>query len=285
LIFLEYYNKLSNEDFKRVTGVSKETFKEMLQVVTKHYLATKSKGGRKKSLSPSDEILVMLEYYREYRTLKHIGIDYGVSESTTHYIVTKIEKLLIKNLKFHLEKLKNSREKNTQEAEVFVLDVTESPCERPKKKQKQYYSGKKKRHTLKSQILTTLEGKILSIKIDKGRIHDFKLFKKSKAAKKIKNNKVLADSGYQGIAKICPNAKIPKKKTKKNSLSKEDKKSNKELARERIIVEQINAKIKVFKITKYPYRNRQKKFGLRMNLICAIINLDLKPINMEINDA
>jgi hypothetical protein len=130
--------------------------------------------------------------------------------------------------------------------------------------------------------LTTLKGKILSIKIDKGRIHDFKLFKKSKAAKKIKNNKALGDSGYQGIAKICPNAKTPKKRTKKNPLSKEDKKSNRLLASERIIVEQINAKIKVFKITKYPYRNRRKRFGLRMNLICAIINLDAKLINMEV---
>ena len=112
-------------------------------------------------------------------------------------------------------------------------------------------------------------------------MHDFKLFKESKAVKKIKNSRVLGDSGYQGITKLCPNAKTPKKKTKKNPLSKEDKESNRKLARERIIVEQINAKIKVFKITKYPYRNRRKRFGLRMNLICAIINLDSKPISAK----
>lgn len=113
-------------------------------------------------------------------------------------------------------------------------------------------------------------------------MHDYKLFKKSKATKKIKNNKVLGDSGYQGIIEVCSNAKIPKKKTKKNPFSKEDKKDNRQLARERIIIEQINAKIKVFKITKYPYRNRRKKFGLRMNLICAIINLDAKPIDTKV---
>jgi len=90
-------------------------------------------------------------------------------------------------------------------------------------------------------------------------------------------NKVLADSGYVGICKICPNAEIPKKKTKKNPLTKNDKKENNKLASKRIIIEQINAKIKVFKITKYPYRNRRKRFGLRMNLICAIINLDILP--------
>jgi hypothetical protein len=126
-------NRLSNEDFKRVVGVSKETFKEMLQVVTKHYRETKSKGGRKKALTPSDEILVMLEYYREYRTFKHIGVDYGISESTTHYIVTKIEKLLIKEPRFHLTTLKHTAPLHAQETEIIVVDVTESPCERPKK--------------------------------------------------------------------------------------------------------------------------------------------------------
>ena len=90
---------------------------------------------------------------------------------------------------------------------------------------------------------------------------------------------MLADLGYVGIDKICPNSKIPKKKTKKNPLTKDDKKENRKLASKRIIIEQINAKIKVFKITKYPYRNRRKRFGLRMNLICAIINIDAMPMN------
>jgi len=81
-----------------------------------------------------------------------------------------------------------------------------------------------------------------------------------------------------GIKKLCPNAQLPKKKIKLKALTIEDKKKNHKLSSKRIIVEQINAKIKVFKITKYPYRNRRKRFGLRMNLICAIINLDAKPM-------
>ncbi len=117
--------------------------------------------------------------------------------------------------------------------------------------------------------------------IDKGRTHDFKLFKKSKATRKILLSKVLADLGYMGIDKICPNSKIPNKKTKLNPLTKEDKKENRKLSSQRIIIEQINAKVKVFKITKYPYRNRRKRFGLRMNLICAIINIDSKPLDTD----
>ena len=82
------------------------------------------------------------------------------------------------------------------------------------------------------------------------------MFKTSKSTRKITLSKVLADLGYLGIKKICPNAEIPKKKTKLNPLTKEDKKYNNRLSSKRIIVEQINAKIKVFKITKHPYRNR-----------------------------
>ena len=125
--------------------------------------------------------------------------------------------------------------------------------------------------------MTTKGGRILAICIDKGKTHDFKVFKQSKSSRKIALSKVLADSGYQGIKKFCPNAQLPKKKTKLHPLTKEDKKENNKLSSKRIIVEQINAKIKVFKITKYPYRNRRKRFGLRMNLICGIINLDSKP--------
>ena len=111
------------------------------------------------------------------------------------------------------------------------------------------------------------------------------VFKKSRSARKIALSRVLADLGYLGIDKICPNAEIPKKRTKKNPLTKEEKKENRKLSSKRIIIEQINAKIKVFKITKYPYRNRRKRFGLRMNLICAIVNLDAKPMRTDDKEA
>jgi hypothetical protein len=134
------YHKVRNlrkEDFKRVVGVKIETFKEMVKVVRKYYRENKVKGGTKRSLSANDETLMMLEYYREYRTFKHLGVDYGVSESTAHYIVTKIEKILIVEPKFHLEKLKHIEpKKEGEDIEITVVDVTESECERPKKSKK-----------------------------------------------------------------------------------------------------------------------------------------------------
>jgi len=144
---IKYYkvNKLNNEDFKRVVGVKKETFKEMVAIVKKHYLKKRAKGGKKRSLSANDEILMMLEYYREYRTFKHLGVDYGVSESTAHYVVTKIEKILIVEPQFHLEKVKHIRPQgDANEVSITVVDVTESECERPKKSKNIITQGKRR---------------------------------------------------------------------------------------------------------------------------------------------
>ncbi len=124
---------LTDKDFRRVVGVKKETFNDMLKVVRKHYRDTKVKGGTNRALSTTDELLMMLEYYREYRTFKHIGVDYGVSESTAHYVVTKIEKILIFHPQFHIEKLKYIKPQDESNIEIMVVDVTESQCERPKK--------------------------------------------------------------------------------------------------------------------------------------------------------
>jgi putative transposase len=94
---------------------------------------------------------------------------------------------------------------------------------------------------------------------------------------------MMADSGYQGIAKICPNATTPHKRKKKTPLTLEQKQANHALSSKRIIAEQINAKIKVFKIVKYPYRNRRKRFGLRMNLICGIIYLEAGSVSKDLD--
>jgi hypothetical protein len=143
---IKYYkvNKLTDADFKRVTGVSRDTFKLMLEVVINHYRTIKSNGGRKSKLSYSDQILMTLEYYREYRTYKHIGVDYRLSESSVHYAVKKIEEVLIKDERFHLPSLKKTQPINEDDIDVIVIDVTESPCERPKKSKENTTQVKRK---------------------------------------------------------------------------------------------------------------------------------------------
>ncbi len=143
------------------------------------------------------------------------------------------------------------------------------------KKQKRHFSGKKKYHTQKAQVivnLATLE--IVATAFSEGKKHDFKLFKQS-CQGMIPTITCLADSGYQGIVEIHNNSKIPKKKSKHHPLTKEEKAANRALAKARIYGEHVIGKLKIFRILKERYRNRRKRFGLRFNLISAIYNLSL----------
>lgn len=120
-----------------------------------------------------------------------------------------------------------------------MIDATETPIERPKKGQKRFYSGKKKRHTLKSQLVVDPKTKaIICTKFAIGKEHDFHLFKRSRV-KLRKETKCLADKGYQGIHKLHANSQLPKKKRKGEQLSQLDREKNQSLERTRGICERI----------------------------------------------
>jgi hypothetical protein len=108
-----------------------------------------------------------------------------------------------------------------------------------------------------------------------GSVHDFTLCKTSLLMLAVcLSVLILADSGYQGIQDYHAWSLIPIKKSKNRELSAAEKSFNRELSRRRIVIENINAQIKVFKIMSYPYRNRRHRHLLRTKLICAIINAE-----------
>ena len=115
---------------------------------------------------------------------------------------------------------------------------------------------------------------IICVAEDAGRTHDFKLYKDTIGGRVLDSIKAQMDSGYQGISEIHKNSETPKKKPKGGELTKEEKLENRRISRERILIENINAKIKVFKIMANKYRNRRKRHNLRTNLICGFINFD-----------
>ena len=105
-------------------------------------------------------------------------------------------------------------------------------------------------------------------------MHDFRIWKESQIDLGEKTE-ILADKGYQGIKKNHERSRTPIKKARKKSLSKEHKKFNKQLAKERIIVEHVHRRLKIFRILSSRYRNRRRRFGLRINLIAGIYNYEL----------
>jgi IS5 family transposase len=115
--------------------------------------------------------------------------------------------------------------------------------------------------------------RVLSVAIGKGRVHDLKLLKNSRT-RCAQEVKVGGDKGYQGIKKWHENSQTPHKKPRGGELSKAQRQENRLLASERIVVEHVNRRFKVFRVLGERYRNRRKRFGLRVNLIAGIYNLD-----------
>jgi len=107
-----------------------------------------------------------------------------------------------------------------------------------------------------------------------GRVHDFHLFKTSQLRLK-PEMECLADKGYQGLHKLHPHSCTPKKKPRGRQLSTQDRRLNRQLAKRRVVIEQINRCLKVFKILSERYRNRRQRFCLRFNLIAGLYNYEL----------
>lgn len=129
--------------FRQVTGVKPATFQVMLEVIETAYGEAHKNRGRHRKLSREDMLLMTLEYYKEYRSMECIGASYGVTKATVGKVIRWVEEALIKTGEFHLPG-KKKLVQPTIEYEVIVVDTTEVPIQRPKNKQRRYYSGKKK---------------------------------------------------------------------------------------------------------------------------------------------
>lgn len=140
--------------FKRLVGVERETFDIMVSELKRlkppstHKIPGKKRGPKPKLIA-ADEVLMMLMYYREYRTFFHLGSEYGLSEVQCWRVVTQTEKLLLKSPLFHLPGKKTLLADDTQ-WEVVLVDVAESAIERPKKSNGSITLGKRKGIPLKA---------------------------------------------------------------------------------------------------------------------------------------
>jgi len=124
--------KLSDEAFRRRTGIQHSTFIEMVKILKSAERKKLALGGKKPKQAMADRLLMALEYLREYRTYFHIASSYPIRESTAYRYVRWIENTLIKDKTFALPGRK-ALLKSAMQFEVVMIDATESPCERPKK--------------------------------------------------------------------------------------------------------------------------------------------------------
>jgi hypothetical protein len=128
----EALKDFDDEEFRRLTGVKRSTFEQMIAILIKAEADKKASGGKPNNLPMEDRLLMTLEYLREYRTYFHIAASYGLSESSCYRNIKWIEDTLIKHPLFALPG-KKALLKSDMEYELVLVDAAESPIERPKK--------------------------------------------------------------------------------------------------------------------------------------------------------
>ena len=266
------YNKIKNHPrtFHRLFGISVDEFERIVTAVEpeweKRVVKRYKRPGRNNKLSLREQILMLLLYYRSYTTQIFIGFLFGIDDSRVCRNIQRLEPILARVMA-----ITKTRHLSQEEIEEIIIDATEQQIERPKKGQKAFYSGKKKRHTNKTEVRITTPGRIIHVsKTKPGAIHDFTVYKEDTPVPK--DSTALADSGYQGLDKLHARTEIPFKATKNNSLDKEDKAYNRALSRIRVKVENVLRQLKIFRILSDRYRNKNKRYNLKFNIIAGIVN-------------
>jgi transposase len=131
---MDYHEKmrrLNDADFKRIIGVERETFAAMAEILSAEYLRKHVRGGRKSKLTVEEQLIMALKYLRQYVTQRELAYEFAVGEATVSAMIVWVENTLVRDKKFRLPGKKALVEDAS--IEVVLVDVTESPIERPKK--------------------------------------------------------------------------------------------------------------------------------------------------------
>jgi DDE superfamily endonuclease/Helix-turn-helix of DDE superfamily endonuclease len=230
--------------------------------------------GRPREVTPLHKTLMTLLYLRHNVSHTVIGALFGhsadSSENAFHELLPVLRDLFPKE-KWEAEKRHRSQPQWTpDEVERLLLDSFETPVARPSlhERQKRLYSGKKKRHTLKTQIITDQTGEILDVsRAQRGPIADVKLYEQTPLPEPLKDKPRLGDKAYVGAA---PAIQTPHKKPRGGTLTEAQKAENRCLSSQRVRVEHGIRRVKGFRITRDDYR---LAVGLFSSVVSAVVGL------------
>jgi hypothetical protein len=215
-----------------------------------------------------DRLLMTLFWLRVYPSYELLGWFFGLDKSNAWHNVQDVLATLEQMACFPLERPKEQRLLTSQE-DVFdafpevrlVADATEQSFHRLKgwDNQKPFYSGKKKRHTIKAQLICTPSGRVGSVGPSvPGSVHDLTLLRKSgKADELLPEEGLMTDLAYVGLADDRPGLSVvlPHKAKKDVPLTDEQKAYNKRVSRCRVVVENLLARLKVFQVLRQTFRS------------------------------
>jgi hypothetical protein len=300
------YEKLSGKAsiFKTFTGLEVSEFDALyskLEAVNPAFEEKRlARSGRKNKagaghpfkLNLKNRFLLLLTYYRLYVSSTLIGFLFDLGQTNVLKDIRALEPAAQAILPLPKKIHDATRRLQTlEEVEAYFpgfkafIDATEQEIPRPKSKRKRktHYSGKKKKHTVKTQITVNKDGLIIhKTRHARGGRHDYALFKQHRPClpKKVK---VGVDLGYKGINEDFPefNAEIPfkrkspgrgKRGIKAQELTPEEKSHNKRLAKARVVAEHTISRVKKFRIMGEEFRNRLKHYDTMTDIVSGLIN-------------
>ncbi len=280
--------KRSPANFRSLTGLTPAAFDRLLAELTPRYEQADARrkdrpgrkrkpgAGRKHALSLADRLLMLLMYYRTYATHAFLGFLFGLDDSAVGRNINPLQPLLAGIFRIPERRVELTEE----EIRELFFDATERPTRRPKRGQRAYYSGKKKRHTIKTQVVVVRKrkkpgpgAKPRGVRIAAvsaafpGKVHDKRAYDETRVVCPPGVRRT-GDTGYVGTG-----LETPAKRPPGGALTARQKAGNRRVSRRRIVAEHGIGKMKVWRIAAERYRNPVSRHTLIMKNVAGLHNL------------
>ncbi len=283
--------------FRHLTGITVEVFDgvaaEVVPAVEAAHRKALERPGRQRAVGGGDDfdlpfidhVLVTIVWLRQYPTQEVLGFLFGVSDSTARRAVERCLPVLEQAGKDTMRMPDPGRGRRKKLPALLkdtpglavVIDSFEQRTQRPKRRQRAYYSGKKKAHTLKVQVAVDEDSGVIVDVSDAvpGRWADIRLLKKSRLMKRLpKGVGGIGDLGYVGIGALHPSGSgaSPRRKPRGKERPPEDRRYNRAFSRRRIIVEHGIGRLRRFSAVSHVNRHRRKGHAARVRAIAGLVN-------------
>ncbi len=274
--------------FRRLTGITPAAFDRLLDQLTPRHEQAEARrkdrpgrkrrpgGGRKHALVLADRLLMLLMYYRTYVTHALLGFLFGIDDSAVGRNINPLQPLLAGIFRIPERRVELTEE----EIRELFFDATERPTRRPERGQREFYSGKKKRHTIKTQVVVVRRRKrpgpgaearrvrIAAVSAaSPGRVHDKRVYDATRVVCPPGVRRT-GDTAYAGTGLETPTKRPPG-----GALTARQKAGNRRLSRRRIAAEHGIGKMKVWRIAAERYRNPVSRHTLIMKNVAGLHNL------------
>jgi len=294
------YKRLSHRlaAFRSLTGMTVPEFNNLYEKVKNkigdHLLESLEKKDRQRAVGAGgvykndvrNRLLMTIIWLRIYATYEVLGFLFDLHKSNVCRNMQAILEILEEELADEISWPNKEKRQKMRMADfmkefsdvVAIIDATEQPIQRPQDndEQKDHYSGKKKQHTLKKQIIVTPYGEIIHVsKTEPDSKSDKKIFDESDPGDMEEEDAFMGDKGYQGIQHDHYTI-LPDKKPKGKELEPEKKARNKRISSVRIVVEHTFGKVKNYQAVSQKFRHPRDKHDAIFAVVAGLVKRQIR---------